>query len=815
MSLRFRPDAADALRAAILDARDAGGKAEVFAIGDIQAKEVTSITVTCRGQAGAVIALVDQPQTGQVVIHNHPSGDLRPSDADMSLAGLYGDKGVGFVIVDDPVQRDNWVVEPFAKEDKPVDPDEVRRFFEHRLKAILPDFEPRPGQIDMALGVAVALSTRSSYVVEAGTGTGKSLAYLVPAALWALANNAKVVISTHTKALQGQLVATDLPLLLRAGLGVRAAVLQGRGNYVCKRRLGIADAEESEPDQRAELDAVLDWERTSATGSRSDLPFQLSEGMWERIESDSDLTLRVRCPHYETCRFYTARRTAAAAHLIVVNHALLFADRAIVAEGAEAGIIPKYSRVILDEAHHLEDAATGAISERTTGRAIERAVAGLLSYRKKKGALYRAMEVGHRRLPAEAPIEEKATIAAGLVRELKDNARIAVADLAFTFGATETPVRIQELSKIPEDAIPRAAWLVGALEASAAALEGLSALFDDVQLADTEMQPLLDLRRAKRRLSGHSAVIRGVFESDDPAFCRWIEPAPARNQGLDGAIVRAPIEVAPLLRRLLWEPIAGNVCTSATLTVAGKFDFWAERAGRDAEELRATLPSPFEHDRQAILALPRDLPEPGEGDFDARAGEILLDAVRLAGGGAFVLCTSYQAVKLYGAMLRGSLPPAMPVLVQGAGGRTALLERFRENPNSVLVGTDSFWEGVSVKGEGLRLVVIPRLPFRVPTEPLRVARIEALQARGIDPFQAYSLPETAIKLRQGYGRLIRHRGDRGVVLLLDRRVHSRPYGRVLLSSLPPARRVTGPWAMVREEIRSFYDAAFPVRLEVR
>jgi ATP-dependent DNA helicase DinG len=814
MSLRFTPEAAAALRTAIVDARGAGGTAEVFAIGDVRDRHVCAVTITCRGQADAVIALVDRPQSGQAVIHNHPSGDLRPSDPDMALAGLYGDSGVGFVIVDDAVTRNNWVVEPYLREERRVDPDDVRAFFHERLKAILPDFEPRPGQVDMALGVADALSGRDAYVVEAGTGTGKSLAYLVPAALWALANQSKVVISTHTKALQGQLLATDLPLLQRAGLQVRAAVLQGRANYVCKRRLRIADAEEADPAARAELDALIDWEGTSETGSRSDLPIQLTEGLWERIESDSDLTLRVRCEHYEVCRFYSARRAAAAAHLIVVNHALLFADRAMLAEGAEAGIIPKYGRVILDEAHHLEDAATGAISERTTGRAIERAISGLLSYRRKKGALYRAMEIGQRRLDddGKATVQEQAHVAAALVREVKDNARIAVADLAQTLGAIEAPVRLDDRTKLPgwNEAIPRAAWLVGALEATAGAIDTLQQLFEEVKLADTEMQPLLDLRRAKRRLSGHAAVVRGVFESEDAAHCRWIEPV--RQPSQDAAIVRAPIEVAPVLRRLLWEPLPGNVCTSATLTVAGKFDYWGDRTGRSAEELRATLPSPFDHATQAILGLPRDLPEPGEGEFDDRTCDIVVDAVKLSGGGAFVLCTSYQAVKRYGAALRERLPSSIPVLTQGAGGRTSLLDRFRENPSSVLVGTDSFWEGVSVKGEGLRLVIIPKLPFRVPTEPLRVARIEAIQARGLDPFTVYSLPETAIRLRQGYGRLIRHRGDRGVVLLLDRRILSRWYGRVLLSSLPPARQVTGPWQRVRDEMQAFFELHFPTRL---
>lgn len=271
--IRFTSQAASKLRHAI---RDAGG-VEVFAIGEVEDGNVVSVDVTCRGTENAVPALFERPRTGQVVIHNHPSGDLRPSAADMDLAGRYGDGGIGVVIVDSALTRDNWVVEPHAKKAIKIDPDAVRAVFEEGLPRAYPGWEPREPQIQMALGVAAALSEERPYAVEAGTGTGKSLAYLVPAALWALANEGRVAISTYTRSLQAQLVQSDLPVLAKAGLPVRTAVLMGRNNYLCKRRLGLAveeDADQS-PEDRFDLDELRRWAETTRTGLRGEIPFQV------------------------------------------------------------------------------------------------------------------------------------------------------------------------------------------------------------------------------------------------------------------------------------------------------------------------------------------------------------------------------------------------------------------------------------------------------------------------------------------------------------------------------------------------------------
>lgn len=796
--MRMVPAAADELRAAI---RGAGG-VEVFAIGDVDAGHVVAITVTCRGREDRVTALIDRPRPGQVVIHNHPSGDLRPSDADLQLASMYGEDGVGVVIVDSDVRRDNWVVEPWLPERHVVDDEALVAFFEEGLPRALDGWEARPQQIQMAREVARCLDEQRPLMCEAGTGTGKSLAYLVPAALWALANESKVVVSTFTKSLQGQLVASDLPLLAAGGIEVKTAVLQGRNNYLCKRRLELAvgDAErvDAGPDEAAELQALVDWSEHTTVGSRSDIGFQVHPDLWERVLSDSDLTMGVRCPHYAGCHYYRARREAAAAHVIVVNHALLLTDLALRAENGR-GFLPRYDRVIIDEGHHLEDAATGVSSVRLSERAVARAVSGLRDTQRRRGALSRLVasfpEEGDQLAAECSALDQRLEVLGTSVAHGLE----LVAERLITDGS---PVRVTEAVEQGEDwsmgVVPAVRHIAQALSDSLELLDKITTRFAG-PLPEDRAQPILDVRRGQRKLTGHLTIATG-FLDPDPDHCRWVEKMRLRGRlGRMAALCRAPVHVAPVLKHVLWSPIEGTAATSATLTVSGTFAHWARRVGlRAADADEVVFASPFDHERQAVLGLPKDLPTPDDPRFLELTGQVIVEAVALSDGGAFVLCTSYAAVRAYAETLRRE--GGRRILAQGELGREVLLRRFREDPRSVLVGTDSFWEGVSVRGDGLRLVVIPRVPFRVPTEPLMEARHERVKEDGGDPFRHFALPEAVLRLRQGYGRLIRSHSDRGVVLLLDRRLHERQYGRIILRSLPPARRVVGPWRRVKEAV---------------
>lgn len=781
MSSRFLPEPAAQLRAEI---REAGG-VEVFAVADVEIHagraRVIALEVHARGTSDAVLALRSRPRAGQVVIHNHPGGDLRPSAPDTHLAGNFGEDGVGFVIVDNDVQRANWVVEPMARAREAVDAAEVRRFFEEELPARMGGWEPRPAQADMAERVAGALGEGAVLVVEAGTGTGKSLAYLAPAALWAMRNDAKVVVSTYTRALQQQLMGDDLPLLHAVfGARLRSAVLKGRANYACRRKIEALDAEGPDAER------VRQWAATTRTGERAELP-GVDEDLWEDVESDSDHTLRARCPHFNTCFYYEARRKAAAAHVIVVNHALLLSDLALKARNNGNGILPAFDRVILDEAHHLEAAATTAGEQRLSELAIRRAIARVLPRGRRPGAVHR--------------LAGRSEAIAALVPDALDALRgvLDCARMTFYALAQITPLPLRLPHPFPDAHYLKE--LASELDTACARLGALEALFDDEGLKPEELQPLKEVQRARRRLQEQADVARGVLTPDDDA-CRYL--AAGRRGAV--TVVRAPIDVAPFLREHLG-PTEDNrraaVLTSATLAVAGRFDHYLERTGLAGADL-ASFPGPFDYARQALLLLPRDLPPPTDAAWLERVADVVSDALMASRGGAFVLCTSHDTVRRLAALVRARTAGALPILEQPEGGHGRVLDQFREDRHAVLFATDSFWEGVSVRGDGLRLVIIPRLPFRPPNEPVAEARHERLQQQGIDPFYGFTLPQAVIKLRQGFGRLIRSTTDRGVVMVLDRRLHDHPYGRVFLSSLPPARRFTGPARAAIAQLTAFF-----------
>jgi ATP-dependent DNA helicase DinG len=832
---RFTPTAARRLADAI---RAAGG-VEVFAVGKIDSEGlVADVDIHCRGDAGSVPALLSRPRPGDVVIHNHPSGNLTPSEPDMALAGRFGEDGVGFIIVSNDAARANWVVEPFKRPIVRLDEEAVIDFFTGTLPRHIPGYEARPGQLDMARAVTQALNGDEIAVLEAGTGTGKSLAYLVPAVLWAKADEAKVVVATFTLTLQGQLEASDLPVLTRGGLDFRHAVLKGRSNYLCRRRLAETVAElQGDPqerlqgagqDPRARLFADLArWAEVSATGTRQDSTLPLDEDDWERVASDHDQTLRARCPHYNRCFYYEARRKAADAHLLVVNHHLMLADLVLKKELAGEGILPRFDRLIVDEGHHLEDTATSLFQERVTSRMLRRTLAPLLPRDKRPGAI---ATLGERFGKPGAPLPRPEK-----VRQLSAELRPLLVDLQATARGWLEQLRVDALSaeqrslRITAELRQGELWqrqlaptLAEAAQRTGAVALKLALLQEELEELPpaeraAEPQPLFDLARAGRRLAEMSQTF-GKFLAEDEGTVRWIEeardksaPAPA------AALVLAPIEVAPLLRERVFEPLRTTVVSSATLTIRGEFDHWLEQVGmgQPAGPPRALstglFPSPFDYNRQALLAIPRDLPDPDDPRYEEEAARVLIEALKVTGGGAFVLCTSYALLGRLHQRAEAALGHQMLMLKHGALGRDRLLQRFREHRNAVLFGTDSFWEGVSVAGEALRLVVIPRLPFRVPTEPVAQARTELAAARGQDPFRARALPEAVLRLRQGFGRLIRTATDRGAVMILDRRVIDRWYGRIFLASLPELPRVTGPTPAVMEALRRFYaDKGGPV-----
>jgi ATP-dependent DNA helicase DinG len=810
---------------------EAGGR-EVSFVADLDSNGIiVDARPVARGTVDAVLALPGVCRKGQMMLHNHPSGLLEPSVADLNVAVRLHDAGVGFGIVDNDAARLYVVVEvPKPRTVGVVDAVAAARSLAPggSVSKALRLHEDRPSQRDMAAHVADVFNDGGVALLEAGTGVGKSFAYLVPAILWALKNDERTVVSTNTINLQEQLVGKDLPLLARA-LGtedrpIRYALLKGWSNYVCLSRLSQARATVGtllEPDRRDELDAIHKWSSSTTDGSRSDLSFQPSEEVWDEVQAESDLCGRLRCKHFDKCFVFQSRRRAADADVVVVNHHLLASDLAVrrmAGNWDDAAVLPPYRRLILDEGHHLEDTAAEHLGRRATSRGFERQLLRL--ERGTKGLLpaLRAA-IAAEADPGVAP-QALEFLAAHVVPRLPI-ARRAGENLFgmlehFMAGKTDNVVRLDDGFAAHdiwpsglEHGLEQFNLAVGQLRD---ALMGLLARIEegDAEPGETLTSLMAEARGVASRIDATRDAVGQALRPPpgQPPTVRWLE----RRGASHVALATAPLELAPVLKEVLFDRVESVVLTSATLAAGGDFGFLAGRLGIDLAPVRPgpreILPSPFNFRDQCLFVIPDDGPEPaqGEGAHDLKTAEVIADLAEASDGGLFALFTSHRALRRVGSLLRQQgVERRWPLLVQGEAPRDRLLARFRESGSAVLLGTDSFWEGVDVPGFALRSLVLAKLPFRVPTEPITAARLESIEAAGGNSFTEYLVPLAALKLKQGFGRLIRTRTDVGVVVLLDPRVVRKRYGAMLLEGLPPAERVVGPWDQLRERIAAFFE----------
>ena len=607
-----------------------------------------------------------------------------------------------------------------------------------RLSAVLDGFESRAEQAELAAAVADALASGVHLLAEAGTGTGKSLAYLIPA----LASGERVVVATATKALQEQLLTKDVPLAARAlGREVKVVVLKGRQNYLCRKAVdgfGLLGGALLAREQDAEaFERLRPWLDETETGDRAELTFEPPESLWSELAVGADRCLGRRCAFVGMCFSEAARRRAREADLVIVNHALYFADLGI-REQLDTSILPEHAAVVFDEAHRLEDTASDWLG------------GGVSRY-------------GLARLERDV---ERACPEAGVPVPARQLDRVRRAGGAL-IGAVEPPSGRRRLREVP---LTKGRTLVDRLAELAQALAGTN---DELDLL-------------ARRAAGAAADVQACLEGDELDRVVWSE---------HGALRWAPVDVSRRLREALWEGGPTAILVSATMTTGGDFGFVRDRVGlRGAGELR--VGSPFDYAEQAVLYVPRDLPDPRAHDAISAVADEVAELCELSAGRALVLTSSYRSLAAVADRLRGRL--SVELLVQGEAPRERLLERFRDEVDSVLVATGTFWQGVDVPGESLSLLVIDKLPFQPPDDPLVEARCERIAAEGGDWFSDYSLPSAVLQLRQGFGRLIRSRSDRGVVCLLDPRVRTRAYGEAFLASLPPC-----PVVDSREAVRRF------------
>ena len=650
------------------------------------------------------------------------------------------------------------------------------------LARAVPEFEPRAGQAEMADAVARAFADGGVLLAEAGTGTGKTLAYLVPAIL----SRQRVLISTGTKNLQEQIYFKDIPVLREAlGIPFTATYMKGRANYLCLHKLDQLNEGIGPAVHNVFLPTIKEWSGRTDTGDRAeleDLPEDLA--FWNEVSATAETCLGTECSRYDECFVTRMRQRAASSDLVIVNHHLLCADAAV-RQNAYGEVIPACSQAVVDEAHQLEDVATQyfGLSVSTyrleeLARDIERSLLAI---------------VGDDRRAKDDVLKS--------IERLRSHARAFFNELAHAHRAGSAARNEERVRATPQslaEASEAAAHLTGALDIVESTLALVRLTPDATRDNEAEGDPDVFEETAALARRAHELrdELRFLLRAADPEYVYFVE---FRGRGV---FLRAsPIDVSKIVRELLLDRMRTTVLTSATLTVDGTFEYIRGRLGiRRAEELR--LPSEFDFARQAILYLPPRMPDPRSPDFAMAAGREVIEILRRTEGRAFVLFTSYATLRAVQAVAEMAID--YPILVQGTAPRSHLLKQFRETPHAVLLATSSFWQGVDVIGDALSCVIIDKLPFASPGDPITAARIDAIRAREGDPFGEYQVPLAVLTLQQGLGRLIRHRRDRGILAVLDPRLRTRGYGRRFLASLPPA-----PVVHDLGRIEQFFSGKYP------
>lgn len=802
---------------------------------------VTEITILARGNDNQVPVPIQAAVDYHVVIHNHPESNLKPSDPDLEIASGLAGYNIGFYIIDNAVRSVNIVI-PREKQIRllPVETADIDSVFSSGgiLSEFFHAYESRPGQIHMSHGVSHAFNHNAIYVCEAGTGTGKSLAYLIPSLHWIHNNSQKVIISTHTINLQEQLLHKDIPLAVKATgfTEIRACLVKGRSNYLCIRRYaeavrdggfltGFFDNPDALKNGGGDAWSTLtEWADATKTGDKSELSFLPPPYLWELVHSEGDTCRKSRCRHFEGCHYQRARKSFFTSNLLVANHHILCADLAIKAStgnySAQA-LLPAYSRLILDEVHNLEDVATSYFSIHSSSAAITRNL-NLLSriHRNSKRISIRG---GLLRRIADACRKSKNghALQTGLEKDVKAFEKLRLEyfktsdtyfETASEFLFTQAPPNQTEVkARLPE--LPAAAleWnenfinpvlqIAEKIHAMTSLLEKIASRMGEMLSNSTpEKNDLFDVLAYIRRLRDCADTFSKLREKCPEDQVRWVT-AKKNKYGLFFGAYITPLSIGKPLEASLYSHVPTIVMASATISTRDNsssspdseengFSFFNNRVGLNLLSPEKTLreemlPHNFRYHAQCVMHIPEKMPDPKSAEYTRFLSGYILQAGMSLGGRTLVLFTSYRQMGEVWDLTHARLAEKnITVYKQGDAPRNQLLEKMRKEDNMVLLGVSSFWEGIDIPGPNLSCLIIAKLPFTVPTEPVYEARAEAIDKNGGNSFMDYSLPWAVIKFKQGFGRLIRSTSDTGIFAPLDRRLIDKRYGSSFISALP-------------------------------
>ena len=776
---------------------------------------ITEVSVLARGNKTSVPAILNAMKKGEVIIHNHPSGFLYPSDADVEIASIYSNRMAGgSYIVNNSVTDIYVIVELFKDENVKID---ITPYFEKTglLSQVFQGFEYRDEQLHMAKHIEKGLNKEIKVIVEAGTGTGKTLAYLIPSIEWAIKNKKRVVISTNTINLQEQLLNKDIPIAKKVIQGdFKYILVKGRGNYLCNRKYSniimgenssIQDFSDS---QKVQFNEIKKWGQKTEKGDKAELPFEVDASVWELFQSETDICAGNKCPYKGECFFLKSREEKKNADILITNHHMYFSDLAIRKEigfNTEYSILPEYGMVVFDEAHNVEKVARDYFSYEASKYSFTKTMNQIFTVEGKKkntGSLdilqkyIKSHDIDHRGILdkeiEDIKIKHKNLYIAGReyfnhIIEVFSNGQMGT----FTFRAKKDEM----------DNSPFLSSLIDFRERFTieynSYMRKVRELIKDIRDEEDENGNINDFIKYTDRLESFFNNFRFINDFDDDEFIYWIE---VNSKKGNSKLVATPLKIDHELQKNLYMNLKQIVFTSATIAIGNDFTYFKESIGLDEETLDKVIHSPFNYDKQMKVYIPSDIPAPSDKNFTDEIAEFLKAMLIKSKGKTFVLFTSYSTLNYMYYMLRDELETnGIELFIHGKAPRTQLVNMYINGRNPVLFGTDSFWEGVDIKGKQLSSVIIVKIPFKVPSDPVTEAIIEHITAQGKNSFIEYQVPEAVIKFKQGIGRLIRSKSDSGTITILDNRIINKKYGRYFIESIPTKNiNVIGKTAILKD-----------------